>query len=348
MKLRVGIFAPSSKVPETEFGMGLDRILAAGIEPVVHPHTLRGHLFFAGTDEERAEAFWELAQDPSIPVLWAARGGYGAARILPLLDRLARKRRKPLPRKLLAGYSDSTALLEYARTRLGWATLHAPMPGLRQFCALPEPEWKALLAAFAGEGARAPAPVSGSRLEWVGGKKPRAKIAAPMVGGNLFVWASLIGTPYALNARGKIVFLEDTDENLYRLDRMVQQLIASGALKGAKAVVLGNFQNCRDLVPRVLASVPGDAQARARAVTDPTADQLVPLRQTMDADVGLEAIFAEIPRLCGVPVARALPVGHGPGKWPLPLGGRYELSPQGELKLVRWEWAGAGAKQRAR
>jgi muramoyltetrapeptide carboxypeptidase len=338
MNSRVGIFAPSSKVPETEFGMGLDRILAAGIEPVVHPHTLKGHLFFAGTDEERAEAFWQLAQDPGLPILWAARGGYGSARILPLLDKLARKRRKPLPRKLLVGYSDSTALHEYVRTRWGWAGLHAPMPGLRQFCALPEGEWQRLLAALRGEKVSAPTPVSGDALQWIGGRKPRGAIRAPMVGGNLSVWASLIGTPYEIQARGKIVFLEDVDENLYRVDRMVQQLIHSGSLKGAKAVVLGNFLSCRDLVPRVLVAVPGDPEARAKAIKEPDASQLAPLRATMEPATALEAIFSEIPRLCGVPVASSLPVGHGPGKWPLALGGSYELNARGGLKLLKWEW----------
>jgi muramoyltetrapeptide carboxypeptidase len=344
MKLRVGIFAPSSKVPETEFGMGLDRILAAGLEPVVHPNTLKGHLFFAGTDEERAEAFWAMAEAPALPILWAARGGYGSARILPLLDRMAKKRRKPMPRKLLAGFSDSTALLEYVRTRWGWATLHAPMPGLRQFCALPEHEWQALLAAFRGQGVKAPAPQSGKRLEWIG-PKPKGAIRAPIVGGNLAVMTSLIGTPYAVKCRGKIVFLEDTDENLYRVDRMVQQLIASGSLKAARAVVLGNFMNCRDLVPKVLAEMPGDAASRIKAIKDPDASLLKPLRPTLEPDQGLAEIFAEIPRQLKIPVARGLPTGHGPEKAPLPMGGQYELTTRGELKLLRWEWAGVLGKR---
>lgn len=339
MKFRVGIFAPSSKVPETEFGMGLDRILAAGLEPVIHPNTLKGHLFFAGTDQERASAFWEMAQDSELPVLWAARGGYGSARILPLIDQLARKRRKPMPRKLLAGFSDSTALLEYVRTRWGWATLHAPMPGLRQFCALPEHEWQALLAAFRGEGAKASASHAGKRLHWIG-PKPKGVIRAPIVGGNLAVMASLVGTPYAIQARGKIVFLEDTDENLYRVDRMVQQLIASGSFRGARAVVLGNFLNCRDLVPKVLAEVPGDAASRIKAIQEPDPSQLKPLRPTLEPEQGLSAIFSELPIRLKIPVASGLPVGHGPQKEPLPLGGQYELTPRGALKLLKWEWSG--------
>lgn len=336
MKTRVGIIAPSSKVPDVEFEMGVQRIREAGLEAAVHPNTSKGHLFFAGTDSERAQALWEMALDPDLPVLWSARGGYGSARILPILDALAKKRRKTPPRKLLAGFSDSTALLEYVRTRWGWSTLHAPMPGLRQFCALPESEWRPLLALIQGE--RAELPWEGRPLEFIG-SAPRKAVSAPLVGGNLSVWTSLIGTPYACNARGKIVFFEDVDENLYRVDRMVQQVLTSGSLKGARAVVLGNFTGCRDTVPRVLASMPpSDPALREKAIREPDPAQLVPLRQTMEPSQALAAIFSEITERLGIPVAAGLPVGHGPGKAPLPLGARYELSRRGELRLLDWNW----------
>jgi muramoyltetrapeptide carboxypeptidase len=333
--MRFGIVAPSSKVPAVEFELGLARIRAAGLEPVTHPNVLGGHLFFAGTDEERAQSVWDMALDPSIPALWCARGGYGSARILPLLDRLAKKRRAPVPRKLLAGFSDSTALLEYVRTRWGWSTLHAPMPGLRQFCLLPESEFAPLISMIRGE----PTPASWKLRFW--GRKPLKPVSAQLVGGNLSVWASLIGTPYACQARGKIAFLEDVDENLYRVDRMVQQLLASGSLRGARALVLGNFAGCRDLVPQVLSEPPSRDLSReefAQRLREPDPSGLSPLRPTMEPDAALEAIFSEVSRALKIPVAHGLPVGHGPGKAPLPLGARYELGPRGEFKLLKWDW----------
>jgi muramoyltetrapeptide carboxypeptidase len=334
---RVGIVAPSSKVPEVEFEMGLSRLRESGFEPVAHPHTLKGHLFFAGTDEQRARAVWEMALDESVPIVWCARGGYGSARILPLLDAYAKKRRARVPKKLLIGFSDSTALLEYVRTRWGWATLHAPMPGLRQFCALPADEWSALVAAIRGESPRFP--WQDKKLTFFG-VTPRKALTGPLVGGNLAVFSSLVGTPYAIQARGKIVFFEDVDENLYRVDRMFQQILASGGLKGARAIVLGNFNGCRDLVPNVLSSMPSNPALRDKWAKEPDLSQLTLLRPPMDTVEALAAIFSEATRVHKIPVAAGLPVGHGPGKAPLPMGGTYELTPKGELRLKRWEWRG--------
>ena len=117
--------------------MGVQRIRDAGLEPVVHPNTLKGHLFFAGTDEERAQAVWEMALDPTLPVLWAARGGYGSARILPLLDRLAKKHRKALAQETFHRMSRIRRRCSSTRARTGaGATCTRRCRGLRQFCAL--------------------------------------------------------------------------------------------------------------------------------------------------------------------------------------------------------------------
>ena len=329
----VGIIAPSSKVPETEFQLGLQRIREAGLEPIVHPHVLDSHLFFAGSDEARAKAVFDFAHDSRFEVLWAARGGYGAMRLLPLLDRMTAKRGVP-PKKLLVGFSDSTALLEYVRTRWGWSTLHAPMPGLRKFCQLPEHEWKPLIRMIRGE--RSAKPWGALKLKFVGAT-PKSTIQGPLIGGNLAVWSSLVGTPYAGQARGKILFFEDVEENLYRVDRMVQQLLLAGAFQGARAVVLGNFSGCRDLVPQVLAALPSP-RSRDRMISAPTPAELVPLRPSMEAEYALAEIFSEVTRRHGIPVAMGVPAGHGPEKAPLPLGAHYALTPRGGFKMVKWGW----------
>ena len=117
---------------------------------------LRAGVVVTGTHRPRSD-FWRLrelgiANDPSLEIVWSARGGYGAIRLLPLLDELTERHGVP-PRKLLVGYSDSTALLEYARERWGWETLHAPMPGLRKFGAISGKEWSSLMAWLRGEAA---------------------------------------------------------------------------------------------------------------------------------------------------------------------------------------------------
>ena len=115
----IGVFAPSNKLPAVEFGIGLEHLRRAGLEVQVHPQCENADFLFAGTDRERAYAFHDFARDPKISVLWCARGGYGAVRLLPLLDQLTAKK-KPPKGKLLVGYSDATILLEYVRARWGW------------------------------------------------------------------------------------------------------------------------------------------------------------------------------------------------------------------------------------
>src|ERR1041385_308146 len=126
--IRVGIFAASSVVPEVEFQTGIAHLRANGFDPVIHAQVPKHHFTFAGNDQERAEAIYTYAVDPTIPILWAARGGYGAGRLLPILEKLTKERGAPGENKLLIGYSDVTVLHEFARARWGWSTLHAPMP----------------------------------------------------------------------------------------------------------------------------------------------------------------------------------------------------------------------------
>src|SRR5262245_39079102 len=122
----VGIFAASSIVPQIELAAGIEHLKKYGFDPRIQAQVSAHHFMFPGDDEARAGAIYDLALDPSIPILWAARGGYGAGRLLPVLDRLTRERGVPPQKKLLIGYSDVTVLHQFARNRWGWSTLHAP------------------------------------------------------------------------------------------------------------------------------------------------------------------------------------------------------------------------------
>src|SRR5260221_7836802 len=128
----IALVAASSVVPRLDLQAGVDRLRAAGLDAVIHPQCFETHFTYAGTDQQRAAALWEVANDDRFDVVWLARGGYGAARLLPLLDDLTTAHGPP-PRKLLVGYSDVTVLHEYARTRWHWPTLHGPMPSARNF-----------------------------------------------------------------------------------------------------------------------------------------------------------------------------------------------------------------------
>lgn len=332
MSQQIGIIAPSSQVPKVELQLGVERLKQEGFGVQVHKQVKKSHLFLAGKDEERAQAFLDYAYDPRISVLWTGRGGYGSIRVLPLLDRAVAERGLP-PRKLLAGFSDTTAIMHYVQDQWNWSALHAAMPGGRIFFLQKEAEWKALMAWVRQEKAALPF----SRKLRFATARPGSVIEAPLVGGNLSVWASLAGTSYQPNAEGKIVFFEDVTESLYRLDRMLQQVALAGMLRGAKAIVLGNFDACGDTPPSGLARLP--APKRMKQVLErPGPRDLAPLRKKLAPEKTIPLIFGEVGEKLGIPVAFGLPVGHGPEYAPLPLGARYRLSPEGRLELVSWDW----------
>lgn len=317
---RLGIFAASSVVPMVEFERGVNHLRASGFEPIVHPQVSRHHFTFAGTDEERAAAIVEYAFDPTLPVLWAARGGYGAGRLLPLLEALTVRRGVP-PRKLLVGYSDITVLHEFVRARWGWSTLHAPMPAAGNFPALEPAEYAAIVTYVHGQ--PTDAPWAHRPLSWMT-KPPVAPIHAEVIGGNLSLWQSLAGTPWQPSGAGRIIFLEDLGEPYYRIDRMVTHIAQAGMFDGAAAIVLGDFCDCKDENNQCLASADGTGKK--------------PLRRTYTEREAFDEIFGNVGRRLGIPVAYGLPVGHGPHFAPLPLGATYELSIDGRLTLTSWDW----------
>jgi muramoyltetrapeptide carboxypeptidase len=318
--MQVAIVAPSSMVPPVELDMGVARLREAGAEVTIHPQCRARHFTYAGTDAARAEAFFEVATDPRFPIIWCARGGYGATRLLPILKDLGKQRGVP-PRKLLVGYSDITALHAFVNRHWDWPTLHAPMPSAKAYFGPHAPEWRAILAA-AIEG-RPIFPSDQSTLTFLT-TPPDGPIEAPLVGGNLSLLAAICGTPWFPETRGRILFVEDVEEAWYRLDRMVTQLFQAGAFEGVRAIVLGNFEGCRD-----------DSAMRLR---EPGSSEQVPLREPILEDQALAEIFGSVGEKLGIPVAKGLPVGHGPDHWPIPLNAPYRLHPSGRLELVGWEW----------
>jgi muramoyltetrapeptide carboxypeptidase len=330
---RIGIVAPSSKVPQVELKLGVTKLRQAGFQVDVHAQCKKSHLFFAGTDEERSSALIEYAENPHYSVIWCARGGSGAIRLLPWLDQWTARSKKP-SHKLLIGYSDSTVIMEYVRKRWGWSILHAPMPSMRKFSLLDAPDWLALESWIQKKPSLHP--WSQKKLKfWA---QPRKQmISGTLLGGNLTVWCGLTGTPYQPRPGRNLLFFEDVDESLYRIDRMVQQQILSGAWDQVQAIVLGNFMNCRDHAPSVLRGEPS-AEVMNRVLTTPSTEELKPLRKTFSQEQGLQKIWSDVGQRLGIPVAYGLPVGHGPEVSPLPLGAQYRLHPEGYLELVKWNW----------
>ena len=224
---RVGVAALSGPIDPIRLATGMAELSRLGFVPVPARNLAARCGLFAGDDRERAAAFHELADDPSLTAIFFARGGHGMLRVLPRLDW---ERLGATPRAYI-GYSDLTPFLLNVVARLGWVAFHGPMVAAEMARGLTEGEGRSLLAALAGE------PRQELALERVlAGPGPAA---GRLVGGCLSLLAAVAGTPFATPFDDAVLFLEDIHEPLYRVDRMLTQLYLSGSLKSIRAMVLG-------------------------------------------------------------------------------------------------------------
>jgi muramoyltetrapeptide carboxypeptidase len=245
----------------------------------------RRHLYLAGTDAERAEEFQRLYLDPEVKALFCTRGGYGASRMLPLLDRKRIARAAPKP---VVGFSDVTALFAWLQWNTGACVVHGPCLAGPSALQGPEAERsvEALRRILFDRNARPGYPVRLiHRPAASGSAMPQASVSGRLTGGCLSVLVTSLGTPWAIDTRDAILFLEDTDEAPYRIDRMLTHLRGAGRLDRVRAVVFGHLRRCDSDPPGLLEKV-------------------------------LLDVFHDAP----FPVAIGLPAGHGEPNLPLVFG----------------------------
>ncbi len=313
------IVAPSAPVPPIELAEGVKKIRSMGFHVKVHAQCERQWMFYAGTDAQRLKAFTDAAYNSTSQVIWCARGGSGAVRLLPGLLEYTKKFGKPKHRKVLVGYSDACALMNFAAKNWGFEVIHASMPGQAEFVGLSDSECDLLRAWI-----KIALKVSQPRFEYqrqlkiLAGRMPKKPVIGTLVGGNLTTLAGLVGTPFEVNTRNSILFLEDVGEAVYRLDRMLQQWLLSGVWRKSKlkAIVLGNFLNCRDAVPEVRSDKAGSCQK---------------LRPEVTLSEALMMTFKQVSRELSIPVFQGLPSGHGPGHLPLYLNTKVGINSKGVL-----------------
>jgi muramoyltetrapeptide carboxypeptidase len=216
-------------------------IAAMGLVPKVAPHVAARYGYLAGTDAERGADLNAMFAEDSVRAIFAIRGGWGCARILPLLD-YALIRAHP---KLLVGFSDITALHMALAAKAGFTTIHGPVAA-SSWGKLSWDSFRAL--AFEGTTPlyRAPetpedrlAPRAGRTRTFRPGRA-----TGRLLGGNLTVLSALVGTPYLPDFTGAILFIEDTNEAEYRIDRMLTQLALAGILGKVAGVVFGQCTDC--------------------------------------------------------------------------------------------------------
>lgn len=238
----IGVFNPSKAVFERQpYELAIEGLQALGFKVREAPHLRMRHGRFAGTDAQRASDVNAFIADPSIAGLLAMTGGSGANRILPLLDYEA-MRRQP---KFIGGFSDVTALINAVHARTGLVAFHCPMAesdwnafSVEQFRSVVVEARAATLRNASEKGDSLVA--RENRIATVRGGLARG----PLVGGNLAVLSSLAGSPYFPPTDGAILFLEEVNEYIFRVDRMLSTLKLCGALDRLAGVVLGAFTNC--------------------------------------------------------------------------------------------------------
>lgn len=266
----LGLVAPASGFERSRFENGLALLKSLGFRVRADARLFAETGYLAGSDADRAALLAELFADDEIDAIMCVRGGYGSMRLLPLLDLSALARTG----KPLIGFSDCTALFCALYARGGVDCMHGPV--VTQMGDL-DPDSLTAFKAFMQDDTLA------YTLEQSLCLRP-GRAAARFFGGNLTVLTHLAGTAYFPDLHGHILFMEDQNEALYKIDRMLTQLKLMGVLDGLAGVVMGEFINC--------------------------------------GDVG--AIHARLLELVGerdIPVLGDFPAGHGSRNLMLPLGG---------------------------
>jgi len=262
---KIAIVATARKVSPSEMDVAISTLRSWGLQVVTGPHLFGEDNQYSGTDEERASDMQMMLDDKDIRAIICARGGYGTVRIIDSLN-FSTFEQHP---KWIVGYSDITVLHSHIQTQFGIETLHATMP-----------------INFPDEGTEAATEslrkaLFGEPLEYNIGDHPLNKpgnVSGALTGGNLSILYSLIGTPSDIQTQDKILFIEDLDEYLYHVDRMMVNLKRSGKLAGIKGLIVGGLNKMNDN------TVPFGKQA--------------------------EQIIAEYAQDAGIPVCFNFPAGH--------------------------------------
>ncbi|MCE5255938.1 MAG: LD-carboxypeptidase [Spirochaetaceae bacterium] len=284
----VCLIAPSGCAASPERVVASEKALAAlGLRVKTSAHAADQYGYLAGRDATRAQELAAAFADPEAKAVVCLKGGYGAQRILDRID-FGLVARNP---KIFLGYSDITALHAAFGQVCQLVTFHGPMASSDMVPEIDPASFESLQKALFSD-----APLGkirnpdGKPLSTLVGGKAEGEL----VGGNLSLITSGIGTPWELDTRGKILFLEDVDEAPYRIDRMLNQLRLAGKFDCCAGVVLGGWTRC-------------------------TATEGKP-------SLSLEEVFRDIIAPCGKPTLMGLQAGHCIPNLTLPLGIRYGLS----------------------
>jgi muramoyltetrapeptide carboxypeptidase len=230
---KVGIISTAKRIEPKEIEYALNVLKSWGLQPVIGPNAFSADGFLAGTDAQRAADLQQMLDDTSIKAIFFTRGGYGTIRIIDKIDFTAFIKHP----KWLVGYSDITLLHNHVQN-FGIETLHAVM--LQGYESSTLQSIESVRAALFGESIVYRVPVHDRN------KVGDERIAGKLVGGNLSMLYSAIGSDSEIDTDDKILFIEDIDEYLYHYDRMLIALKRAGKLANLKALVVGTLIDIKD------------------------------------------------------------------------------------------------------
>jgi muramoyltetrapeptide carboxypeptidase len=305
----VGLVSPGSPIAEPlTVQLAREAFEAMGLRVRLGRFARERRGYFAGRDEDRAADLNAMFADDGVDAVFALRGGWGTARILPMVN-FDVIRSNP---KILLGYSDITALLNAVNARTGLVTFHGPM-GVSSWTAYPLDHFRRLL--FDAEAMEFSNPVGTGgdlvqrdhRVQTINPGVARGRL----VGGNLAVISGVVGSAYLPDWSGAILFLEDVDEGIHRIDRMLTQLRLAGILERLNGVVFGKCTNCLPVYSD--STGPGQGYG-SLTLTEVLNDHLSPLR---------------------VPAWSGAMIGHITDQWTLPVGAEVEIdATRGTIRML--------------
>jgi len=300
--MTVGLVSPASNAPEDEDILAsMDFVRSLGFQVKASPNLFARNQYLAGSDEQRAEDLNSFFADPEIDAIFCTRGGYGAPRILRYLDYDAIAANP----KIFMGYSDITAILNAVNLRTGLVTFHGPM-AFENFTDYTYEQYRKVIEAPSSSSEIGSPPDFDVKPGQVD-RENRITTIAPgvaegrLVGGNLSLLVTLLGTEFEPNFEGAILFLEDVYEPPYSIDRMLTHLWLAGKLEQVNGIAFGKFT---------------------------------------DADYGsntfsVEEVIRSRCETLGVPVLKGLMIGHTTDQTVVPLGIQARLdADNGKLTLI--------------
>lgn len=235
---RIALIAPSSPISKEKLKMSIESIEFLNLEPVVFPSCTMKHGYLAGSDIDRARDINNAFADSSINGVFCVRGGYGVTRLLNLLD-YKMIMRNP---KVFLGYSDITGLHIVFNTICCMTTILSTMPS-RGWNTLDPLTLESLIEnLFYSKPVCLAPPVEGELIETIYPGNAEGII----IGGNLSLLAATLGSPYEVDTKGKILFIEDVDEKHYKIDKGLTALALAGKFSDCAGIILGTWADCDD------------------------------------------------------------------------------------------------------